>query len=275
MTVVLFLAVRLVGAALISTASASVAPFLDAAAVLLSGLLPFCLFRRRLTPDDPTVTLMPPQREHLSYLLLLPLFIVSVSLLASTLTYIGSLMGYENAILLPSSRLRLVVSAAVLPSLVEELVCRYLCLVPFASGRGTSAVWISAILFALLHADPVQIPYALFAGLILGALAVQTKSIWIPMLFHLANNLTSVAFFLLGDGVGANLLEGSLLALAALSIPFALRPRTKESPGPLASIWRTLRPDASDAKRILDLLLSPLMIPVLLCLWLTAITALS
>lgn len=268
--VVLFLAVRIVGAAL-SSAGAPFSLLLDAAALILSGVLPACLFIGRHGTLTRVLDLKPPKREHLRYLLFLPLFVVSVSILASVLTKIADLLGFENALALPSDPVRLLLLAVLLPALVEELLCRYLCLAPFASDRPTAAVWVSAILFAFLHTNPVQIPYALFAGLLLGALAVLTRTLWIPILFHLTNNLVSVLFFLLGDGVSANLLEGVMLALAALSVPLLLRARDGGE-SLLASLWHAIRPETDDLKALLDHLLSPLLIPLLLCLWMTAIT---
>ena len=267
-----FLAVRLVGAAIASAVGGPVGLLIDLLAVLCSGLLPLCLllWQRPFPPSAPS--LKAPRPDAWRYLLLLPLFIVSVSLLASALTYIGELLGYANGIVLPRDPLRLALLAVLLPALVEELLCRYLCLAPFAEGRSTAAVWVSALLFALLHANPIQIPYALFAGLILGTLAVRSGSILIPILFHLANNLVSVLFFLLGDGAAANFLEGSLLALAALSVPLVLRPARDGGPSLLSSLWETVRPSREECRRILDLLLSPLLIPILLCLWLTAVS---
>lgn len=273
--VVLFLAVRLIGSALVAAVPSPLRLPLNALTVLLSGILPACLFIGSHPKGISKITFAPPRREQLRYLLFLPLFVVSVSLLASVLTRIAELLGYQNVILLPSDPLQLFVLAVVLPALVEELLCRHLCFIPFAEGRPTAAVWISALLFAFLHTNPVQIPYALLAGLLLGALVALTRSLWIPILFHLANNLVSVLFFLLGDGVAANLLEGALLALAALSIPLLLRASRDGKDSVLASLWKAIRPERDDLKRILDLLLSPLLIPILLCLWLTAIACFS
>lgn len=273
--VVLFLAIRLVGSAVASAASEPLRLLLDAVTVLLSGVLPACLFIGNRPAESAMRAFERPRREHLRYLLFLPLFVVSISLFASVLTRIGELLGMKTELLLPSDPVRLLLLAVLLPAFVEELLCRHLCFAPFAEGRATPAVWVSAILFALLHTNPIQIPYALLAGLFLGALAALTRSLWIPILFHLTNNLVSVLFFLLGDGASANLLEGVLLALAVLSVPLLFRRKGNGDNSPLASLWHVIRPAREDLKRILDLLLSPLMIPILLCLWLTAVACLA
>ena len=273
--VVLFLLVRLFGAALVSAVPPAVGAPIEGAALLLSGLLPACLFLGERPVEASVLGFALPKKSELRYLLLLPLFIVSVSLLASALTYAFELLGYRNELSLPSDPVRLFLFAVLFPAFVEELLCRYLCLAPFVGERPTCAVWISAILFSVLHTSPIQIPYALFAGLFLGALAVLTRSLWVPMLFHFSNNLVSVLFFLLGDGMGARLLESALLALAALSIPLLLYRKDGEGDSVLCSIRRTVLPTASDCRSILRLLLSPLAVPILLCLWLTAVSCFS
>ena len=83
--VVLFLAVRLVGAAVTSAVGASLRLPLETVTVILSGLLPACLFLGRRSALPATVSLAPPRRAQLRYLLFLPLFVVSVSLFASVL----------------------------------------------------------------------------------------------------------------------------------------------------------------------------------------------
>ena len=85
-----------------------------------------------------------------------------------------------------------VVSYAVIPALVEEIlfrgtVCRVLCVY----GKGTAVV-ISAVLFALMHTNIEQLLYTFVAGLFFGWLYVETKSVIFPILMHFLNNFISV-----------------------------------------------------------------------------------
>ena len=265
-SVTLFLAIRILGASLIPENPVA-STVVQVLVLLLSVALPACLFIGTQLCDRQTVGFSMPKRDKLSYLLFLPLFIVTVSLAATVCTEIAKRLGYHLEMNLPSDIPRLVLLAAVLPAVVEEIFCRYLCLTPYARDGRATAVWISAILFACLHINPIQIPYALLGGLLLGALAVSSQSILIPIIFHLCNNLCSVTFRLLGEGMASDLLEWSLIALAALSLPLLLRGGAQHCL--LSRLLSAIRPDREEARSLLQALLSPLLFPILLCLWLT------
>lgn len=77
------------------------------------------------------------------------------------------------------------------PAFCEEFLFRGAILtncLPF--GRGT-AVFISAILFGLMHQNAEQIFYAFGAGLVLGLVYERTGSIWNCVLLHMINNFLS------------------------------------------------------------------------------------
>ena len=54
------------------------------------------------------------------------------------------------------------------------------------------AVVISAVSFGAVHIIPQQVFYATLLGLVLGLLAIRTRSIWPGLLFHLTFNAISV-----------------------------------------------------------------------------------
>ena len=85
-----------------------------------------------------------------------------------------------------------IVSYAIIPALVEEIlfrgtVCRSLRIY----GKGTAVV-ISAVLFALMHTNVEQLLYTFVAGLFFGWIYVETKSVKLPILLHFLNNFISV-----------------------------------------------------------------------------------
>ena len=55
-----------------------------------------------------------------------------------------------------------------------------------------TAVVVSAVLFALVHINPAQMPHAFLAGLLLGWMYFRTGSILPGMCFHWVNNLCHV-----------------------------------------------------------------------------------
>ena len=274
--VTLFIVIHIVGGAMIDRLGSTPALFLEPLLVLLSAFLPLFLFKKQLLLETSDVGFSRPSKSSLRYLLLLPLFIVTISIFATVLTELAELVGYRQEIILPSDPTRLILMAVLLPALCEELLFRYVCLSPFAKESPCGAIWISAILFAFVHANFIQIPYALVAGLALGALAVLTGSVWIPILFHMANNLVSVVFHLLGDGLATGIIETALLAVAAISVPFLLRKKAEESASILYSLLSAVRPkDRKERECIAEAILSPLLVPILLCLWLAVISCLQ
>ena len=79
---------------------------------------------------------------------------------------------------------------ALLAPVVEEVVFRGAILRKLLSGMRSKwgAICISAILFALIHFNPAQIPHAFLMGLLMGWLYMRTGSIMPGVVFHWANN---------------------------------------------------------------------------------------
>lgn len=85
-----------------------------------------------------------------------------------------------------------ILSTAVLPALVEELIFRgYMqgTLKPYGERM---AVILTAFIFGLFHGNILQFPFAFLLGLVMGWMTVQTGSIWPAVLTHFGNNLMSV-----------------------------------------------------------------------------------
>lgn len=83
-------------------------------------------------------------------------------------------------------------STAILPALLEEMVMRGYVLGSLRRYGDKLAVVITAMLFGLIHGNVLQLPFAFFLGLVLGWLVVQTDSIWPAVLLHFGNNAMSV-----------------------------------------------------------------------------------
>lgn len=78
--------------------------------------------------------------------------------------------------------------AAIIPAVVEELLFRKTVCGALTVYGKTTAVIISAVLFALMHANIEQLLYTFVAGLFLGWLYVESKNIIYPILLHFINN---------------------------------------------------------------------------------------
>ena len=150
----------------------------------------------------------------------------------------------------------------------EEWLCRGMVLRGLLQGSKIKPVWaiaISAAFFALIHMNLAQFPYALAAGLFLGAVAVSSGSFWIPFLFHLINNALSL--LLSGAGEIAPLaLLGALALVAALFLRFR-SPLVPTSPERTCAA--AFLPDKATGRNLLAAAKTLLVLPALLCLVLT------
>lgn len=78
---------------------------------------------------------------------------------------------------------------AVLPAIFEELIFRGVLLNGLRRGLGDiTALFISALMFALMHGSIQQLLYPFALGLVLGWLAMRTGSTFTSMLVHFLNN---------------------------------------------------------------------------------------
>ena len=186
---------------------------------------------------------------------------LSLLLGRQVLNPLGTVAGH-----LPSA----VVFGVVLAPAMEELIFRRLLLrrlLPL--GEGT-AVYGSAFLFALFHANLFQIPYAFVLGVILASLALAAGGIRGSVLLHMAlNGVGAVLMPALAALGEAGLSAAGLLILALMAAAFAMAARRvvrvpSFPPGPLGlsparSRRAFLRNPGMAAYLVLTLLLTALM----------------
>ncbi|MAE62817.1 MAG: hypothetical protein CMJ18_00975 [Phycisphaeraceae bacterium] len=121
----------------------------------------------------------------------------------------------------------LILVAAVVPGIAEELLFRGLVLQGFRSAaKDRGAIIISAVLFGVFHLSIHRFFPQATLGLLLGVLAVQTRSIWPSVVAHAVHNGVLVSWAkIANDGERAEVEEpimlypvGVLVAVAALYI---------------------------------------------------------
>lgn len=101
-----------------------------------------------------------------------------------------------------------VLSIAVIPPLVEEFAIRGVVMQPLRKYGDKFAILASAIVFAVLHGNLVQAPFALIAGIGIGYAVCITNSVWTGVLIHAMNNLYSVIIeFMIEDITNETLLD--------------------------------------------------------------------
>lgn len=95
-----------------------------------------------------------------------------------------TLEGYELVMMLFTS--------AIVPALCEEMLFRGAILSNLLPFGRTTAILGSALLFGLMHQNPMQFLYTATLGIVLGVLYVKTRSVWTCVLLHFVNNTVSI-----------------------------------------------------------------------------------
>ena len=83
----------------------------------------------------------------------------------------------------------LIFTAAILPAVVEEFLFRGVILSEYSRMGGILSVSVSALFFAMVHFSMEEFPIYFFGGLIMGAAAYLTRSLFSSILIHTAYNL--------------------------------------------------------------------------------------
>ena len=100
--------------------------------------------------------------------------------------------------------------------IMEEMIMRRVILKEMA--KATKSMWwgiiISSALFAIIHGNPIQIVFAMPAGIILGWLYCKTGSLLVPICIHIINN--TVSFILMSINTDVDLELNSTLGMILL-----------------------------------------------------------
>ena len=113
-----------------------------------------------------------------------------------------------------------IISTAILPGLIEELIFRVYIMGALRPHGNATALWVSAFLFGLFHGNILQFPFAFLLGLVLGWLTIQTESILPAVILHFGNNLMSVLLSYFGK-INVEFTESALLAITFVIIAAA------------------------------------------------------
>lgn len=116
-----------------------------------------------------------------------------------------------------------VLQAAIIPAIVEEVAMRGIVMAPLRKYGDRFAIVMSAIIFALMHSNMVQIPFAFVAGIILGYFAISTNSLWTAIAIHAANNLLSVISLCIEDNPSLYLIYTAGIVVMFVSAVYLVR----------------------------------------------------
>lgn len=163
-----------------------------------------------------------------------------------------SVLGYLTGLLEGAQGARLgvaLVALGAVPGLAEELLCRGLVQRSLARRLGAGlAIPAAALVFGMLHVEPIHAGFAALLGLYLGLVAYWADSTYPAMLCHVANNVAAV---LLGAQLGdlawspwISIVAGS--ALAAVCLWGVARGRAGQSAPPQPVLGRAEAAGSAD-----------------------------
>ncbi len=119
-------------------------------------------------------------------------------LLVMLLSYITSIMltlaGASDTAVPDAPLMLMLLEHALAPSLLEEMLFRYVPLILLSPYSKRWCVVISSVYFALIHCNLFQMPYALVAGAIFIMVDLAFDSVLPSLMLHLGNNIASIVF---------------------------------------------------------------------------------
>ncbi len=101
---------------------------------------------------------------------------------------------------------------AVIPAFVEEALFRGAFMHAWLPQGKTKALWLTAILFSLIHLQPAAFPAYLLLSLVLGGVTLLTGSVYPAMAIHGVNNLLAVLITYFAAGGLASAPEPAITA---------------------------------------------------------------
>lgn len=130
-------------------------------------------------------------------LLVIPLSVALICMgqpLAEGFVRLVALIGYDTSAatsIMPSTPGELaatLILVALLPAIAEEYVFRGCVARAFARKGYVFAVFMSALLFAIMHGSPLQLVHQFLIGVVYAVLFFATRSLWPPIILHFLNN---------------------------------------------------------------------------------------
>ncbi len=109
-----------------------------------------------------------------------------------------------------------VLSTAFVPAFVEEFAIRGAVLQPLRRHGDKFAIVMSALVFALMHGNMVQIPFAFIAGIAIGYAVTVSGSMWVGVAIHFLNNFMSVLMQTAVDNLPTTQENIAILAILAV-----------------------------------------------------------
>ncbi len=183
---------------------------MDSILTVLSVLFSFCFVNIRMKKISGVAETVPFERKVSKGTVVLAVFAGSglcmlANIVSGIFVSVASLFGYELSsvdIPMPTGVLgitvcfiRVVLAAAI----SEEIALRGVVMGNLRLYGDKFAICMSAVIFAIMHGNLIQSPFALLAGFAIGYFTVKTGTIWTAIFIHGINNLFSMTVSYLFD----------------------------------------------------------------------------
>ncbi len=179
--------------------------------------------------EKPIPLKLLPDVKSFSYALPLIVPFIAIVFVVSFLTsLLLTSLGFSEATDVSGNILYVIMKHALFPAIFEEAIFRFIPIMLLLPYSKKNALVISSLLFACVHCNLFQIPYALIASFLLSLIAIATGSIFPCVVVHFLNNLASIFFMRYSDVSHFNLIFFlSLGLLAVISIAIVVIKREK------------------------------------------------
>ena len=102
---------------------------------------------------------------------------------------------------------------AIVPALVEEFAIRGIVMGSSKEFGEGFALAVSSVIFAMMHGNFVQIPFALIMGAVIGFAVIKTGSIWTGIAIHFVNNAVSVIMNYVTEDMESVVLQSVIMVI--------------------------------------------------------------
>ncbi len=106
------------------------------------------------------------------------------------------------------------VEIAIIPPLCEEFAVRGVVMQPLRRYGDRFAIIASALVFAVMHGNLVQAPFAFIVGMVIGYAVCVTGTMWTGVLIHFMNNGFSALLEIIGESTAQNVVYYAILLLS-------------------------------------------------------------
>lgn len=189
----------------ILTKTFNVSCYLQILYSILAILLPFFIatFVIRKMQGRPRTDLLPlgPPKNYILFLCALGIGFMAI-MISNTLTSLFVVTMKDHGFVFDGADAPIPKSAsgyfwaimadAFVPALCEEYALRGVVMGSLRKYGDSMAIGFSALLFALMHGNMTQAPFAFLLGLVIGRLVIATDSLWTGIAIHFLNNFFAV-----------------------------------------------------------------------------------